>query len=125
MGKLVCTGASLQCSFGTTPATFSASSADVSATAAAGVVNDTSAANVPAFGMCTSMSNPQVASATAANQNVLTPQPCQPVLAPWMPGSSGVTVDGAAALDDASTCSCSWGGTVSVGSAGQAAVTVS
>jgi len=125
MGSLVCTGAALQCSFGTTPAQFSASSTDVSGTeAAAGAVTDIGAANVPAFGMCTSMSNPQVASATAAASNVLTPQPCQPVLSPWTPGSADVMVDGNPALDDSSTCSCAWGGVISIGSAGQVDVTV-
>ena len=124
MGNLVCTGAALQCSFGTTPATFNASSTDVSANGAgAGAVSDMGAENVPAFGMCTSMSNPQVASASAAAET-LTPQPCQPVLTPWTPGSSSVTVDGNPALDDASTCLCSWGGTISVGSPGQAGATV-
>jgi hypothetical protein len=35
-----------------------------------------------------------------------------------------VTVDGQPALDDASTCSCSWGGVISVSDAGQVEVTV-
>jgi Domain of unknown function (DUF4280) len=125
MGSLVCDGAVLQCSFGTTPSTFSASSTDVSGTeAAAGAVTDVGSENVPPFGMCTSLSNPQVASATAAANGALTPQPCQPVLSPWTPGSSGVTIDGNPALDDSSTCSCSWGGTITIGSAGQEDVTV-
>ena len=124
MGSLVCTGAAMQCSFGTTPAAFSASSTDVSGTqAAAGAVTDFGAANVPAFGMCTSLSNPQVASASSA-AGTLTPQACQPVLSPWTPGSSSVTVDGNPALDDSSTCSCTWGGTITIGSAGQAGVTL-
>ena len=54
----------------------------------AGVVTDVGAASVPPFGLCTSMANPQVAAATAAAQNVLTPQPCQPVLSPWSPGAT-------------------------------------
>lgn len=125
MGNLVCSGAALQCSSGTTPATFTASSTDVDASqAAAGAITDSGAANVPPFGMCTSMSNPQVAAATASAQGVLTPQPCQPVLAPWTPGSTSVTVDGNPALDDSSSCSCSWGGTITIGSPGQVGATV-
>jgi hypothetical protein len=124
VGNLVCTGATISCSFGTTPASFSASSTDVSATTAAGTISDVSPENVPAFGMCTTVSNPEVASATTAALGVLTPQACQPVLTPWSPGSAEVTVDGQPALDDASTCSCSWGGVISVSDAGQVDVTV-
>ena len=124
MPNLVCTGATLQCSFGTTPATFTASGAQVSATTAAGVVTDVAPANVATFGMCMSPANPQVASATAAAQGVLTPQPCQPVLAPWTPGSSRVTIGGVAALDDSSQCMCSWNGSVTMSDAGQTDVTL-
>jgi Domain of unknown function (DUF4280) len=124
MGTLVCDGAALQCSFGTTPSAFSASSPDVAGSeVAAGTVSDFGADNVPPFGMCTSTSNPQVATATSA-AGTLTPQPCQPVLQEWTPGSSGVTVDGDPALDDSSTCSCMWGGMITIGSAGQTDVTV-
>jgi hypothetical protein len=74
--------------------------------------------------MCISLANPQVASATSAAAGTLTPQPCIPVLNPWTPGSARVAVAGPAALDDASTCSCQWGGVITVGSAGQETVTV-
>lgn len=121
---MVCTGATLQCSFGTTPATFAASGTQASATSPAGVVTDVAAANVPPFGLCMSISNPQVASATSAAGGTLTPQPCQPVLAPWTPGSSRVTISEVAALDDSSQCNCTWGGVVTVTSAGQTSVTV-
>lgn len=121
MPDLVCSGATLQCSFGTTPATFAASGNQVSAGAPAGVVTDVAAANVPPFGMCTSLSNPQVASATAAS-GTLTPQPCQPVLSPWSPGSAHVTVGGVSAFDDSSQCNCMWGGVVTASDAGQASV---
>ena len=121
---LVCTGATLQCSFGTTPATFAASGTQTSATAPAGVVSDVAAANVPPFGMCMSLSNPQVASATTAAAGTLTPQPCLPVLAPWTPGAARVTITSQPALDDSSQCTCTWGGVVSVTSAGQTSVTV-
>jgi Domain of unknown function (DUF4280) len=115
MPDLVCTGATLQCSFGTTPATFSASGIQTSAGGPAGVVTDITLANVPPFGLCTSPSNPQVAAANA-------PQPCVPVLvAPWQPGSARVTISGVSALDDSCTCTCTWGGVVTVSAAGQTA----
>lgn len=121
---MVCTGATLQCSFGTTPATFAASGTQASATSPCGIVTDVAAADVPPFGLCMSMANPQVASATSAAGGTLTPQPCQPVLAPWTPGSTRVTINEVAALDDSSQCNCTWGGVVTVTSAGQTSVTV-
>jgi hypothetical protein len=117
MANLVCTGATLKCSFGSTPATFSASGTETSAGGAAGVVTDTAAANVPPFGLCSSPSNPQVAQAK-------TPQPCQPVLSQWSPGSAHVTIGQVAALDDSSQCSCTWDGDVTVSAAGQTAVSL-
>ncbi len=121
MPDLVCTGAMLQCSFGTSPATFSATGAKVSAGAAAGVVSDTDTANVPPFGNCMSLNNPAVLSATQAANGALTPQPCQPVLTgDWTPGSARTRVGPAAALTSDSQCSCSWGGAITVTDAGQA-----
>jgi hypothetical protein len=114
----------LQCSFGTSPATFSATGTQTSAGSPAGVVTDAATANVPPFGMCTSLSNPQVAQATADADGVLTSQPCQPVLSPWTPGSAQVTIGEIAALDDASQCGCAWAGTVTVSAAGQTAATL-
>jgi len=122
MGNVVCTGASLQCSFGTTPSVFAASGADVSATSPAGVVTDVGEENVPPFGLCTSLANPAVAAVSSGGP--LVPQPCVPVLAPWTPGSVRVTIGGVSALDDASQCSCAWGGVVTVASAGQVSASV-
>jgi hypothetical protein len=122
MGNVVCTGASLQCSFGTTPSVFAASGVDVSATSPAGVVSDVGEENVPPFGLCVSLANPAVAAASSAGP--LVPQPCVPVLSPWTPGSAQVTIGGVSALDDASQCSCAWGGVVTVGSAGQVSASV-
>jgi hypothetical protein len=125
MANLVSTGATLQCSMGTTPASFAATGQAVSGMTPAGVVTDIGAASIPPFGMCMSPSNPQVAAATAAAQGVLTPQPCLPVIAaPWTPGSASVVLDGVAALDDSSQCACNWGGSIAVSSPGQAAATL-
>jgi hypothetical protein len=124
VSNLVCTGAALQCSFGTTPATFSASGTETSASAAAGAVSDVASASIPPFGLCSSLANPQVASATSAASGVLTPQPCQPILSPWSPGSAHVTIDEVATFDDSSQCNCTWSGVVTVSSAGQTDVTL-
>jgi hypothetical protein len=128
MPKLVVVGASLQCSMGAAQSSFSISPShkvtgdDVDA----GNIDDyVPNANVAPFGMCQSMSNPQVSSATAAAQGVLTPQPCVPVLPQsWSPGSTSVTVAERPALHDGCTCACQWGGTISVTSAGQEDVDV-
>lgn len=80
--------------------------------------------NVMPFGMCTTLSNPQVASATSAALGVLTPQPCIPVItSPWTPGSQKVTINGAPALTNSSTCQCTWGGVITVSDPGQTATT--
>jgi len=118
MPTVVCTGASLQCSFGTAPSTFSATGTQVDATAAAGVITDVSPSNVPPFALCTAPSNPAVVAAQGA------PQPCVPILMPWSPGASEATIGQVPALDDSCQCQCSWGGVVTVASAGQTSVSV-
>jgi hypothetical protein len=124
MGSQVVTGATLQCSMGTTPSTFAASGTAVSATTPAGVITDTGPGNVPPFGLCQSPANPQVATATAAASGVLTPQPCQPVLSPWTPGAARVFVGAVPVVDDASQCTCAWAGVITVTDAGQTSTTV-
>lgn len=125
MPDLVCTGATLRCSYGTTTATFSATGAKVTAGAAAGVVSDAATANIPPFGSCTSLSNPQVNSATqAAASGTPVPQPCMPVLTgDWTPGSAWAAIGPAAVLTSSCQCSCSWGGTISVTDPGQSRAT--
>lgn len=69
--------------------------------------------NIPPFGMCTSLANPTVASATSAALGVLTPMPCVPATAaPWTPGSATVMVDNMPALNNTSKCMCNWGGVI-------------
>ncbi len=126
MPYLVCTGATLECSFGSRPAAFAASGVEVSAGSPAGVVTDfVPLANVPSFGMCSSLANPEVAKATADALGVLTPMPCVPLLSsPWLPGSTQVTIGEVSALDDSSSCQCTWAGLVTVEDAGQDFVSV-
>lgn len=117
MGVQVSTGAELECTFGAAPAVFNASSENVSATTPAGVITDVEPENIPTFGMCSSPSNPEVIAAFGS------PVPCVPVLTPWTPGATGVTINDVPALDDTSVCMCTWAGVITVTDPGQARVT--
>ncbi|MDJ0768470.1 MAG: DUF4280 domain-containing protein [Ilumatobacter sp.] len=123
MGQLVCNGASLSCSFGTAPGTLMVlptAQTNSSSQPSATIMDHVPMLNIMPFAMCTSMSNPTVAAATAAALGVLTPMPCIPATsAPWSPGSSTVTIAGNPALNDSSQCMCNWGGTITVSSPGQ------
>ena len=65
------------------------------------------------FGMCSSLANPAVASATAAALGVLTPMPCTPVIpAPWVPGVPTVMVCNKPMLNNTSKLMCAYGGVI-------------
>ena len=67
------------------------------------------------FGMCSSLANPTVASATAAALGALTPMPCVPVVpAPWAPGCTTVMVCGKPLLNNTSKLMCAYGGVIQV-----------
>jgi len=117
MPKLVVHGATLQCTQGLSPATLSITGVEThdDDSGVATILHNVPTSNIGAFGMCKSLTNPQVASASSAAQGVLTPQPCVPVVvAPWSAGASVVSVAGEPALTSDSTCACSWAGTISV-----------
>jgi hypothetical protein len=62
---------------------------------------------------------------TAAAGGVLTPQPCIPVTAaPWTSGSPTVLIGKKPALNNSSTCMCTWGGQISLVMPGQFTVNV-
>jgi len=127
MGQLVVTGAMMTCTFGAAPATLNASSAPTvtAPTPAATIMDFAPMSNIPTFGMCQSIANPQVAAATSAALGVLTPQPCIPATAaPWMPGSPTVTIGGNPALTSDSKCMCNWAGVISITNPGQTKTTV-
>ncbi|HEY1698026.1 MAG TPA: DUF4280 domain-containing protein [Polyangiaceae bacterium] len=151
MPKLVVHGATLICSMGSTPSSFTvlpARGTSFGRTTPAATVQDTfPITNIASFGMCKSPLNPQVAAATAAAAGVLTPQPCVPATsAPWTPGSTSVVIAGPGvpptplppnappqpapgppsfpAVTDACKCICQWGGTIKVQDAGQTGIDV-
>lgn len=80
-----------------------------------GNIMDTKILNIATFGMCNSIANPAVASATAAAMGVLTPMTCVPsIVTPWTPGKPNVLVGGAPALLSTDTCQCLWGGVITI-----------
>ncbi len=128
MAQLVCSGAMMMCSFGVAPSALNVLPQNRTmggGPPAATIMDHIPMANIPPFGMCTSIANPTVASATAAAMGVLTPMPCVPVIpAPWVPGSPTVLIGGMPALNNTSQCMCTWAGVITITAPGQATVMV-
>lgn len=117
MGFCVCHGAMMSCSFGMAPSTLVVLPKNkvVSTTPIANIMDNIPLVNIMPFGMCSSLTNPMVASATAAAFGVLTPMPCIPaIVAPWAPGSTTVTVGNIPALNQSCKLTCSFGGVISI-----------
>jgi hypothetical protein len=122
MGQLVVSGAMMMCSFGAAPAAISVLPANsvMCGTPAANIMDHVPMTNIPTFGMCSSLANPQVAAATSAALGVLTPQPCIPATSsPWAPGSPTVLIANQPALNNSSKCMCNWAGVIQFNSPGQ------
>jgi hypothetical protein len=129
MSIQVCNGATMQCTFGTLPSSLIVIPKGAPTAAggplAANIMDYIPFANIPPFGMCLSLANPTVASATAAALGVLTPMPCVPVIpAPWLTGSPTVLIGGSPALNNVSRCMCMWAGVISILSPGQFTVQI-
>lgn len=127
MGQQVVMGGLMSCSFGVAPSSLVVTQATVMASKmpAANIMDYMPISNIPPFGMCSSIANPTVATATAAASGVLTPMPCIPnVVAPWAPGSPTVMVRKMPALNNSSKAACLWGGVISITFGGQATVNV-
>jgi Domain of unknown function (DUF4280) len=125
--SMVTEGALMMCDFGVAPATLSPLPHMVMAASmpVATITDSAPMVNIPTFGMCSSLANPEVASATSAALGVLTPMPCVPATAaPWAPGSVAVTISGVPALSQDSTCQCMWGGTITITFPGQVMVSM-
>ncbi|MDY6991878.1 MAG: DUF4280 domain-containing protein [Pseudomonadota bacterium] len=120
----VCCGATLKCSFGTQPSTLAVVAPEQQVApgkAPATILNHQPVVNIQSFGLCQSLANPAVASATSAASGVLTPQPCVPVTpAPWTPGSPTTLIGHAPALNHTSQLMCTWAGVIEVAEPGQA-----
>ncbi|OGP79422.1 MAG: hypothetical protein A2V86_01770 [Deltaproteobacteria bacterium RBG_16_49_23] len=127
MPFLVCMGATTQCSFGVAPSSLIVlpQNRPMVPTPAANIMDYAPLVNIMPFGACSSIANPQVASATSAALGVLTPMPCIPVtVAPWAPGSPVFLIGGMPALNDASMLMCTWGGVIRIINAGQITIQI-
>jgi Domain of unknown function (DUF4280) len=127
MGQLVTSGAMLACSFGLAPGTLNVLPVNQCkcGTPAANIMDNKPMVNIAPFGMCNSLANPEVASATAAALGVLTPMPCVPnIPAPWAPGSPTVKLGNMPALNNTSKCMCAWGGVIQITMPGQTTTNV-
>ena len=117
-----CTGGQMQCTFGVAPSVFNATPKTVVTNnmMAGNIMDHVPMLNIPPFGMCQSMANPEVAAATAAAMGALTPMPCVPnTPAPWVPGAPTVMVCNSPALDNTSQLMCIWGGVITFTNAGE------
>jgi len=117
MPMQVVNGATLMCSFGTTPSTFVVLPIHRvydGGQPAANITDHKPMLNIMPFGMCVTPSNPAVAAAQGV------PQPCIPMTnTPWVTGAPTVILDHQPALDNISKCFCQWGGCVSIVNPGQ------
>lgn len=109
-------GASLKCSFGMAPSSLVVSrTLMVDNAPMANIMDFAPITNIPPFGMCQSMANPQVSAATAANLGVLTPMPCVPVItAPWAPPKADLLIQNQPALLNNCKLMCAYGGTIEI-----------
>lgn len=127
MGFCVFGGAIMRCSFGMSPGPLNVllDNKTVSTMPAATILDNKPIVNITPFVLCSSMSNPQVAAATAAAMGVLTPMPCLPVIqAPWTPGSATVLIGGKPTLNQSSKLMCAFGGVIGIDSPGTANIQI-
>jgi len=126
MSLVAAAGATMTCTMGAAPSSLVVLPVNrvLSGTPAANILDNVPFLNVLPFGVCTSMANPAVASATAAALGVLTPMPCTPMtVAPWVPGVPTVLVGNMPAVDANCKLVCAFGGSISIVSPGQTVAT--
>lgn len=115
---VVVAGAQLSCTMGLAPSVLVVPPLKrvlAGGPSAANILDHKPMMNVVPFGMCRSLANPSVASATSSASGVLTPMPCIPVIpAPWTPGSPTVLIGGQPSVTASSKCLCAWAGVISV-----------
>ena len=129
MGEVVVNGAMITCSFGSNPSELmvtSQSKCMVCGRPAATIMDAKPGVNISSFGLCSSLLNPQVASATAAALGVLTPQPCGFIPGgTWSADKSKIILAGKPVLCNSSRLICGMGqGVITVTTTGQKKVII-
>jgi hypothetical protein len=123
----VVSGATIMCPFGSGTASFNATNSPltrIEGKVVGNIADGDPNINIPTFGMCNTLSNPQVAAATAAAMGVLTPQPCVPVTKAWIPESVTTLAGAKPVLTQGCTCMCAYGGTIKIVNPGQQKVVI-
>jgi hypothetical protein len=121
-------GAMMQCSFGVAPSSLVVLPTNrvmTNMVPDANIMDHIPMTNIMPFGMCMSIANPMVASATAAALGVLTPMPCIPnTPAPWVTGAPTVLLGNFPSLDNVSQLMCTWAGVITFVDAGETTVQI-
>ncbi len=113
----VVSGASISCTMGASPGQLIVTSQLAVMMGGKPVATIQDAApitNVCPCGMCSSLANPSVASATAAAMGVLTPMPCVPSPAGVWACSPGSLIGGVPVLLSDGKLMCAYGGAISI-----------
>ena len=125
MALPVVSGAAILCSMGLGAGMLNATSQTsvlLGGAPAATIFDTGPLVNVGSCGMCTSLANPTVASATAAALGVLTPMPCVPSpLGTWQ-CTPGPMLCGKPGLSNDGTLVCAYGGSIKITAPGQGTV---
>lgn len=116
-------GAKMMCSYGNSPAILTKPNSHgihLKGKAMLNIGDFVPMINIGSFGLCSSLANPVVASATAANLGILTPMPCVPLTTiPWASGKVDNLVEGMPALLNISTNNCMYCGKINIIDDGQ------
>lgn len=124
MGRdYVCNGAQLACTMGTGSAVLVVLPERrilLDGQPQANIMDYKPMTNIPSFGLCTSLANPVVAAATAANLGRLQPMPCVPnTTSPWQKGHEKLLLKNFPALCNDDKLNCAWAGTITITDSGQ------
>lgn len=116
-------GATTECSFGSMKSklvTPTGHGVFINNKAQLNIMDFTPMINIMPFGLCSSLANPAVAAATAANCGVLTKMPCIPVVVtPWLGGKMDKLLENFPALLNDSTNMCTFCGRITITDDGQ------